>query len=132
MVELRLKITVINNVRYDSERLQQLDVAIVYAKQLEAVLQEEGELDGAPPEEFWYTVIAAMNDAVVECVGRRRDDWFNEECMQILEQKNTARTFILQQETGLKKRRNSTRSLTHSAKASCCESRCTRNRMGTS
>ena len=109
MVKLRPKLSVINNVRYrrppryDLERLKQPDVATAYAQHLEAALPEEGELDGAPLEDCWNTVKAAINDAAENNVGymgrSRRNDWFDEECRQILEEKDAARAVALQQGT---------------------------------
>ncbi|KRF97428.1 uncharacterized protein Dwil_GK26988, partial [Drosophila willistoni] len=109
MVKLRPKLSVVNNVRYrrppryDLERLKQPDVAAAYAQQLEAALPEEGELDEAPLEDCWRTVKAAINDAAesnVGYVGRsRRNDWFDEECQEVLKEKNAARAVMLQQGT---------------------------------
>ncbi|KRG00484.1 uncharacterized protein Dwil_GK27899, partial [Drosophila willistoni] len=109
MVKLRPKLSVINNVRYrrppryNLERLKQPDVANAYAQHLEAALPDEGELDRAPLEDCWRTVKAAINDAAESVVGyverSSRNDWFDEECQEVLEEKNAARAAMLQHGT---------------------------------
>ncbi|XP_062717045.1 uncharacterized protein LOC134292171 [Aedes albopictus] len=109
MVKLRPKLSVINNVRYrrppryNLERLKQPDVASAYAQNLEAALPDEGELDEAPLEDCWSTVKAAINDAAESTIGyverNRRNEWFDEECRTVLEEKNAARAVMLQQGT---------------------------------
>ncbi|XP_062707718.1 uncharacterized protein LOC134288053 [Aedes albopictus] len=109
MVKLRPKFSVINNVRYrrppryNLERLKQPDVASAYAQNLEAALPDEGELDEAPLEDCWSAVKAAINDAAESTIGyverNQRNEWFDEECRTVLEEKNAARAVMLQQGT---------------------------------
>ncbi|XP_062716068.1 uncharacterized protein LOC134291831 [Aedes albopictus] len=109
MVKLRPKLSVINNVhyrrppRYDLERLKQPDVATAYAQNLEAALPDEGVLDVAPLEDCWSTVKAAINNAAESTIGyverSRRNDWFDEECRAVLEEKDAARAVMLQHGT---------------------------------
>ncbi|XP_058449191.1 uncharacterized protein LOC131429161 [Malaya genurostris] len=109
MVKLRPKLSVINNARYqlppryNIERLKQPDVASTYAQNLETALPDKGELDVAPLEDCCSTVKAATNNATECTVGyverSRRNKWFDEECRVILEEKNAARTVMLQHGT---------------------------------
>ncbi|XP_062704877.1 uncharacterized protein LOC134287218 [Aedes albopictus] len=109
MVKLRPKLSVINNVhyrrppRYDLERLKQPDVTTAYAQNLEAALPDEGVLDVAPLEDCWSTVKAAINNAAESTIGyverSRRNDWFDEECRAVLEEKDAARAVMLQHGT---------------------------------
>ncbi|XP_062714037.1 uncharacterized protein LOC134290845 [Aedes albopictus] len=106
MVKLRPKLSVINNVhyrrppRYDLERLKQPNVATAYAQNLEAALPDEGVLDVAPLEDCWSTIKAAINNAAESTIGyverSRRNDWFDEECRAVLEEKDAARAVMLQ------------------------------------
>ncbi|XP_058456370.1 uncharacterized protein LOC131433790 [Malaya genurostris] len=109
MVKLRPKLSVINNARYllppryNIERLKQPYVASAYAQNFEAALPDEGELDVALFEDCWSTGKAAINNAVECTVGNvkrnRRNEWFDDECRVILEEKNAARAVMLQHGT---------------------------------
>lgn len=70
---------------------------------LEGVLPDEGKLDVIPLKDFWSTVKAIINDAVESTIWyverRLQNEWFNEECRSIFEEKYAVRTIILQHET---------------------------------
>lgn len=66
-------------------------------------MPDEGELDEAPLEDCWSTVKAAINDAAASTIGHvernRRNEWFDEECRTVLEEKNAARAVMLRERT---------------------------------
>lgn len=109
MVKVRQKLSVANNIRYrrppryNLERLKLPEVATEYVQCLDAALPDEGELTEAPLEDCWSNVKAAINSAAEGAVGfverNRRNDWFDEECQTVLDEKNAARAAMLQQGT---------------------------------
>jgi endonuclease/exonuclease/phosphatase family metal-dependent hydrolase len=109
MVKMRPKLSVVNNIRYrrppryNLARLKQANVAASYAQSLEAALPEEDELDEAPLEDCWNTVKTAINSVAENVLGHversRRNEWFDEECQQVLDEKNAARVLMLRQAT---------------------------------
>ncbi|XP_039433298.1 uncharacterized protein LOC120415756 [Culex pipiens pallens] len=106
MVKMRQRLSLAKSVRYrrpprlDLERLKLPEVASRYAHSLEAALPGEGELLEAPLEDCWRSVKAAITNAAESTIGfverGRRNDWFDEECRAILEEKNAARRAMLQ------------------------------------
>ena len=82
-------------------------------------MPEEGELEEALLEDCWNTVKTAISSVAENILGHversRRNDWFDEECQQVLEEKNVARALMLRQATRLsvaryrQKRRQQTR-----------------------
>ncbi|XP_038106723.1 craniofacial development protein 2-like [Culex quinquefasciatus] len=106
MVKMRQRLSLAKSVRYrrpprlDLERLKLPEVASRYAHSLEAALPGEGELLEAPLEDCWRNVKAAITNAAESTIGfverGRRNDWFDEECRAILEEKNAARRAMLQ------------------------------------
>ena len=109
MVKIRQKLSVVNNIRYrrppryNLARLKQHDIATQYASSLEAALPEEGELEEAPLGDRWNAVKTAISSAAEEVLGHvqpnRRNEWFDEECRQILDEKNAARATMLRRAT---------------------------------
>ncbi|XP_062701449.1 uncharacterized protein LOC134285187 [Aedes albopictus] len=109
MVKQRPKLSLINNVhyrrppRYDLGGPKQPDVATAYSQNLEEALPDEGVLDVAPLEYCWSTVKADINNAAESYIGyverSRRNDWFDEECRAVLEEKDVARALMLQHGT---------------------------------
>ena len=75
MVKMRQRLSDGNKIRYrrpkryDLERLKLPEVALNYARNLDAVLPEEGEHTEAPLEDCWSGVKAAINDAAAGAVG---------------------------------------------------------------
>ena len=106
MVKMRQRLSLAKSVRYrrpprlDLERLKLPEVASQYAHSLEAALPDEGELSEAPLEDCWSSIKAAITNAAESTIGfverGRRNDWFDEECEAILEEKNAARRAMLQ------------------------------------
>ena len=105
MVKLRPKLSVVNNVRYrrppryNLDRLRETEVATAYAQHLEAALLSEEELADAPLEDCWSRTKAAIGNAAESILGyvqrSRRNDWFDGECQEILDEKNAARATML-------------------------------------
>ena len=101
VAKLRQRLSDVNKIRrrrpqrFDLERLRNREVASRYARELDAALPDEGELTEAPLEDCWKQVEAAINVAASSAVGYvtrvRRNDWFDEDCRRILDEKNAAR-----------------------------------------
>ncbi|XP_055633640.1 uncharacterized protein LOC129773983 [Toxorhynchites rutilus septentrionalis] len=109
MVKMRPKLSVVNNIRYrcprwyNLTRLKQADVAENYAHSHEAALPDEDQINEAPLEDCWGMIKTAINSVAGSILGqverRRRYEWFDNECLQVLHKKNAARELMLRQVT---------------------------------
>ncbi|XP_038106408.1 uncharacterized protein LOC119766088 [Culex quinquefasciatus] len=105
MVKMRQRLSLAKSVRYrrpprlDLERLKLPEVASRYAHSLEAALPGRVSC-WKLLEDCWRSVKAAITNAAESTIGfverGRRNDWFDEECRAILEEKNAARRAMLQ------------------------------------
>lgn len=89
--------------RLNVEHLQSAGAAQEYAQQLEAALPTEEQLGAATLEDGWRNIRTAIGNAATTVLGTmepsRRNDWFDGECKQLIEEKNTARASMLRHRT---------------------------------
>ena len=106
---MRSKLSTVYNMRQSRtprpniEQLRDPAVAQEYAQRLEAVLPTEGQLGASSLEDGWRDIRSAIRSTAEAALGtaapNRRNDWFDGECKQLVEEKNAARAKMLQHRT---------------------------------
>ena len=106
---MRSKLSTVYNTRRSRtprpniEQLRDAGVAQEYAQQLEAALPTEEQLGAATLEDGWRDIRSAIGSTAVAALGsmapERKNDWFDGECKQLVEEKNAARARMLQHRT---------------------------------
>jgi Reverse transcriptase (RNA-dependent DNA polymerase) len=106
---MRSKLSTVYNTRRSRtprpniEQLRDAGVAQEYAQQLGAALPTEEQLGAATLEDGWRDIRTAIGSTALAALGtsapNRRNDWFDGECKQLVEEKNAARARMLQHRT---------------------------------
>ena len=109
MVELRQKLSVVNNQRsqptprLNLDRLKCADMTEGYATELGKALPVDNNIAAMPLADHWHMVEQAISTAAEHKIGRlpRREkkEWFYEECRQAISEENAARARMLRHET---------------------------------
>lgn len=112
---MRSKLSTVYNTRQSRtprpniRQLQPIVVASNYAQQLEAALPAEEELGATTLEDGWSSIRSAIGGAAETALGaevpNRGNDWFDGECQQLVEEKNSARARMLQHRTSANEER---------------------------
>ncbi|XP_055645457.1 uncharacterized protein LOC129781983 [Toxorhynchites rutilus septentrionalis] len=108
---MRTKLSTVYNTRRsrtprtNTEQLRDTAVAMEYSQQLEAALPTEEQLGAATLEDGWRDIRTAIGCTAIAALGttasNQRNDWFDGECKQLVEEKNAARAKMLQHRTEL-------------------------------
>lgn len=92
-------------IKWDLDKLKDISHRNQYQQVLDSKLTEITYNENAIVDEQWKvikeTVMEVAKQTVGEKIGKRNEEWFDEECREVIKQKNTDRLQMLQKKTRL-------------------------------